>query len=236
MEIDENLLAGAGEDARRYLQMHRIRYKWLLRALEETRRELGEVGRLRILDVGQSFLTHLIRRAHPQAVVDTLNNYDDPRYPERDRHFVCDLNEAALRTDRSELGPYHIVVLAEVLEHLYTSPHVVLRFLGSALEEGGYLLLQTPNAAAVHKRVALLFGRNPYEQIRENRSGHFREYTPGELAAIAAESGFCVMELSVKNYFRPPRRLSRTLNRLGDFLPPNFREGITLRLKKTKAL
>lgn len=235
VRIGGNRLAEAGEDARIYFKMHRVRYEWLLAGLHRVTQELGTVDPLRILDVGQSFLTRLIRQAYPGAAVNTLNNYDDLRYRDRDEHFTWDLNAVQCREKWPDIGRYHVIVAAEVLEHLYTAPHLVLGFLAAALEPNGRILLQTPNAASLSRRLLLLFGRNPYEMIREDRSGHFREYTAGELTGAARAAGLEVAGLAVRNYLRPARRSSRIFNSICDFLPPNFREGITMDLKRGKA-
>jgi trans-aconitate methyltransferase len=232
IEIDPPVLAAADEDARHYFEVHRTRYAWLMGRLREATRDWGGAGRLRILDVGQSFLTRLIRQAYPDAVVNTLNSYDDLRYRDRDEHFVWDLNEAACRARWPEIGRYHVIVLAEVIEHLYTAPHLVLGFFAAALAPGGCLIVQTPNAVSLVKRLRLLGGRNPFETIREDRSGHFREYTVAELTAAAQAAGLQVADVSVRNYFRPRRRGARALVHIAGLLPPAFREGITMRLQK----
>ena len=222
----------ADEDARDYFEVHRLRYEWLLGALRRNLPEMHGEEKLRILDVGQSYLTRLIREAYPRAAVDTLNQYDDVRYRERDRHFIFDLNEVARRDAWPEIGRYHAIVLAEVIEHLHTAPQLVLRFFAAALFDGGRLIVQTPNAASAAKRLMLLAGRHPYEPLRIEGGGHFREYTVKELASLAEAAGLRVAEVSVRNYFRPRRRTTRTLVRLAGLLPPRLREGITMCLEK----
>src|SRR5438105_3728935 len=82
----------------------------------------------------------------------------------------------------ADLSGYDIVVCAEVIEHLPISPMHVLRLLEAALRPGGWLVLQTPNAARIGNRVRLLAGCNPFEPLREDSvsPGHFREYTVAE--------------------------------------------------------
>jgi hypothetical protein len=231
--IDERRLAEAGSDARAYFEIHRRRYELLLEVLRDAVRKPGPPDALRILDVGQSLLTVLVREAFPGAVVNTLGHYDDGRYRDRERHFTFDLNRAASREEWPDIGRYHVVILAEVLEHLYTAPQLVLGFFAAALEPEGCLVLQTPNAASLSKRLKLAAGRNPYEMIREDRSGHFREYTVAELAAAARGAGLLVERVEARNYFRFPSLRSRVVNALGAVLPGTFREGITMLLRKS---
>ena len=136
------------------------------------------------------------------------------------------------------------MILAEVLEHLYTAPTLVLRFLQSLLRPGGLLVVQTPNAAAAVRRVKLLMGKNPYDLINEDSTNplHFREYTGDELRRFAVEAGFEVVELEYRNYFDlqhadPEKSANRSSfvrsveQRFLDLLPPTLRTGITMVLR-----
>jgi hypothetical protein len=138
-------------------------------------------------------------------------------------------------------------VFAEVLEHLYTSPVLVLAALRRLLAPGGVLIVQTPNAASLPKRLKLLAGRNPFELIREDRSnpGHFREYTLDEILWFAAQTNFDVVRQSLRFYFdaRYAHHENRTMRRqpvvgtlknvVYRLLPPFLREGITVVLRKS---
>ena len=96
--------------------------------------------------------------------------------PAYDTRF--DLNDAQYRERWIRTPPIHLAVMAEVLEHLYTAPTLVLGFAYSLMEPGGILIVETPNAASLKKRLRLLVGRHPYEMIRENavNPGHFRPF------------------------------------------------------------
>jgi methyltransferase family protein len=220
-----------------YLDVHWRRYAVLIVTVgryEARMRALGG-GPVRILDVGPGFQTELLRRRFPEALVDTLG-FADTRLSPRSgvRHYPFDLNEAQEPARWPALPQHHVIVLAEVLEHLHTSPRLVLRFLKTALEPGGYLLIQTPNACALNRRVKMLLGRNPLQPIRENRTnpGHFHEYTVAELLDVARAAGFSVEELRVANYFEGGSWKHALFNRASRFLPARLREGITLVMRK----
>ena len=128
-----------------------------------------------------------------------------------------------------------IVVMGEVLEHLYTSPVHVFRFIASMLRPGGYLIVGTPNALAIQRRMELLVGRHPYETIRETRDnpGHFREYTAAELKELGDLAGLVTVEYEVKNYFKRNTSAGTLLDKLVDiFLPANFNSGINIVYQK----
>ena len=75
---------------------------------------------MRVLDVGPAYQTALFRAMWDGLVVDTLG-FGDVRFAPRDgeRHFHVDLNE----TVGAEVveGGHDMVVVAEVIEHLYTA-------------------------------------------------------------------------------------------------------------------
>lgn len=226
-----------GED-RGYVAYHAPRYAYLLELLE--RHGLGRDSTL--LDIGLSKLTALIHERFGIAV-DSLGFGDDRETPEG-RHFGFDLNHTQRQEDwRRDLPRYDFVVMAEVLEHLYTAPQRVLGFVRTLLTDDGRLILQTPNAASLPKRLKLLCGRNPFEMIRAEAQnpGHFREYTRKELLALASESGFRVEDCRRSFYFdarfahgesgeAAERRpfLGSLKNAVYRALPGFLREGITM--------
>ena len=199
---------------RHYRAYHARRYSTLL---DEARR----LGGQRVLNVGPMFETELLRDAGFH--VDTLG-FAHPLFPPRDgeRHIEADLNAPGLDGD----GSYDLVVAAEVIEHLHRAPSLVLGWLAGWLRPGGWILLQTPNAIALHKRLRMLAGRNPIEPIRRDPSnpGHFHEYTLGELRDAAAEAGLVVAGSDAANYFGTNRAYAA----LGRVLPPSLRHGITI--------
>ena len=162
--------------------------------------------------------------------------------------YWYDLNAARDPAGWRALGPYRLVIMAEVIEHLYTAPRLVLSYLHTLLEDGGHLVVQTPNAAALHNRLLMLAGRNPYELIREktNDPGHFREYTRRELTAVAEAAGFQVVSWRAEAYFdyrfarheadphgrTKPRRVGAIANAAFRLTPPSCKPGQTLVLRK----
>lgn len=207
-----------------YLRTHAQRYERLL----ELVRPLAPA---RILVVGPSYETVLLRDAFPGATVNTLG-WHDSRFPlrEHETHTQFDLNDA----DYPQLEPHDVVVCSEVIEHLHVATVPVLRFLASGLESGGHLILQTPNATALAKRIRMALGRNPYEPIREESGnpGHFHEHTVGELVEAVGAAGLHVTRVLTENYFDHGSRKNRAYRTLGRALPQGLREGITVVARK----
>jgi SAM-dependent methyltransferase len=209
--------------------MHAPRYEVLLARV----RELAP-AEPRILDIGQAYEVEQLRSV-PGAVVDTLG-FDDDRFPlrEGERHVSFDLGSAEQHDLWPDLSGYDLVVCAEVIEHLPVSPAHVLRLFHAALRPGGWLVLQTPNAARVRNRLQMLAGRNPFEQLREDsrNAGHFREYTVAELLALGREAGFEPGGWLTADYFDTGSAANRLLRRAGPLIPRSLRAGITVWLQK----
>ncbi len=181
-----------------YRAFHAPRYQYLLRMLES----LGVNAQARILDIGPSHFTELAR-AKFCARVDTLGFGEDHKGSHGD-HYEFDLNRAQKDEDwRRDLPQYDVIVMAEVLEHLYVAPQLALAFVKSMLVPRGHLVIQTPNAASITKRIRLLIGKNPYEMIRADpqNPGHYREYTAAELRELVRGLGFVVDRVETASYF-----------------------------------
>ncbi len=216
--------------ADQYLEFHKRRYVFLLDKVHAILN--GEASASwRFLDVGPAFQTHLLREAFPNAKVDTAG-FIDNRFPARagEAHFQTDLNAE----DQPEIGGYDLIIMAEVLEHLYAAPTLVLRRVGRWLKPGGSILLQTPNPVSLGKRKQLLAGHSPFEIIRDNPTnpGHFCEYTVEDLNFIASSAGFEMTSVWLTNYFGPGGFKNQIYDFLCQVLPGNLQDGITAVLRK----
>lgn len=216
-------------EARSYLDYHAVRYARLLDAVEALLAQGGQGRSWRVLDVGPNLQTALLRAAHPRVKVDTLG-FAHPAVPPRpgEQHAEFDLNQSADQWPTID-SKYDVILLAEVLEHLHVPPHAVLTRLRGLLAASGFVLIQTPNAAALHKRWTLLRGRNPLEIPRAcpQNPGHLHEYTLTELRDQVRASGLQLEWLSAENHFGtgPAADLYRMIGRL---MPPTWRHGVTI--------
>jgi len=119
---------------------------------------------------------------------------------------------------------------------MYIRPERVLDTLSSLLKPGGYLILQTPNAAFLGSRIKLLLGKNPMPWIRDepNNPGHYREYTKQELIKLSDMTGFELVSIIGRNYFSHPSAIKQTLLKVTALLPDTFKNGFTAVLKESK--
>jgi len=109
-------------------------------------------------------------------------------------------------------------LLLEVVEHL-PNPLVGLRHIADALQDGGVLILTTPNARWSASRVTMLFRGVPggfsARDLKENHHVFFP--LPHVLERFLAEAGFCIEEYVTLNGWTTPLRNDGTL-----FFPARF--------------
>ena len=217
-------------DARRvgrhdYATFHAERFAYLLETAQRLRPNAQ-----RVLDVGCGPFTQMARDVFPE--VWTLGFAGQAT----ENHIAYDLNAIQDGVRPAADTRFDLIIFAEVVEHLHVPAAAAFVALKALLNPGGVILLQTPNAAEVMNRVALLRGRNPYERLRltPQNPGHFREYTLAELADDAHAAGLEVIFSAYRDYF-PAERVAgfhpvRFVLDQARKVAPSLRAGITLAL------
>lgn len=234
----EEYSAGLDEGCRAYWRYHKKRYVWFIQLFDRILKSYFPGKKARILDIAPLYQTLLLHKVYDGFGPDTLGYRNGPFHPDiNSYHYDLDLNDCYYNCSPLKVdGKYDAIVMLEVIEHLSTSPIHVFAFLKELLVDGGILVIQTPNAVSLRKRYRMLMGSNPFEMIRENMRddpGHFREYTRDELCYLASISGFETREGHMVNYFdEGGSAVERMLNRISEYMPANFRNGMTLVFQK----
>jgi 2-polyprenyl-3-methyl-5-hydroxy-6-metoxy-1,4-benzoquinol methylase len=214
---------------------HAVRWVHLLSHVDRLVERTSDPAALRLLDIGVSLQTELLKHNYPGRV-DTLDIDDSDTMPTgAEQAHLLDLNSLYYEDRRPDLGPYDVIVMCEVIEHLHTGPDRVLAGVGAWLKPGGHLFVQTPNAVALHKRVELMAGINPYMELSggtPTSPPHFHEYTIDELAAAGQAAGLEVVDRDARNYFTSSRRGSALYNRLCESLPRALRAGLSITYRR----
>ena len=212
-------------EALAYINFHKYRFAFILNQIEDLRKKNRIIS---VLDIGPSYLTNLLHATFGDLNLETLGLNNVLVENREILHYQQDLNFIGNANDLPE-KKYDLVIFAEVIEHLYTDPAIILKGIHQLIKPGGFLFLQTPNAVSVDKRFKMLIGRNPYQFIIPNRQNHFREYTTRELKSYLNDSGFELQKYFYSNYFNPDTSFSHRIFRLsGPLLPPSWRDGISM--------
>lgn len=163
----------------------------------------------RVLDVGcgTGSISKLIAE---QCDAEVLGVEPDATRAELARQQGIDVVTGALTPAlAAERGPFDVVVLADVLEHV-TSPAALLETCKLALRLDGKLLLSTPNVAHWSVRCNLLRGRFDYATVGIMDATHLRWFTRASLRRLLIASGFDITQLRpaaglwLDNYQRAP--------------------------------
>lgn len=190
----------------------------------------------KILDIGPHFLTRCIKEfIKPDISVSTLGYAYEKLVPSNiiEEHVTYDLNDFLNKKSVFfKNAPFDLIIFCETIEHLFISPSLILDFLKNLLiSTNGGLLIQTPNAVTITKRIKMLLGENPFELLREDfeYKGHIREYTMAELQNYGNMMGFSVWRKEYCNYWL--QLTSNKILRIIEASIPNFRKGIIIFFK-----
>lgn len=115
---------------------------------------------VRILDGGGTRVTSMIlKEMYPDSFlvsvnIEGVNNIADVA-------ITADLTDCDIIPDVSGCSEFDIIFLGEVFEHLI-KPYPTLKKLAKLLNNGGYVIITTPNIANIYNRLLLLFGEPLY--------------------------------------------------------------------------
>jgi 2-polyprenyl-3-methyl-5-hydroxy-6-metoxy-1,4-benzoquinol methylase len=161
-----------------YLNFHKDRYTYVIQELDNLMGYLSQDINLRVLDIGPAFQTFFLRKLFNFRVNSLGENHRFNYLKESEEHFNVDLNFT--EDYEGKIIQHDVIIMCEVIEHLFTKSEIILAFILKFLKPGGYLIVQTPNAVSAFKRMRMLLGSNPYELIRRDRRGQYREYTEAD--------------------------------------------------------
>ncbi|MBN8481202.1 MAG: class I SAM-dependent methyltransferase [Xanthomonadales bacterium] len=167
----------------------------------------GAGGKLIEIGANPYFTTLLVRRFRPGLSLSLVNYFGAgvtfgqqqvtfPGFDGVEETFELPFHNVNIEESKLPFadGEFDCMLFCEVLEHLTNDPVAALLELKRVIKPDGLLVLTTPNAARLETVVALLDGRNIYDQY----SGygpygrHNREYTRHELHALLTHCGFDV--------------------------------------------
>ncbi len=128
-------------------------------------------------------------------------------------------------------GPYDVINLLAVVEHLLGSPKLLLQKIHKSLHEDGRLVFVVPNQARLQCRLGLMFLGLSVQPCYEDYfqscypfEGHNREYVKSEVLYALQHSGFKTEEISAIRYPMRGSALRRMVGCLQMILPMTFQQ------------
>jgi SAM-dependent methyltransferase len=209
-EIVDYLLSFIGDPGdEAYVRLHMRRFLATLQRIPPAQRISA-----RALELGSYVqLTPAIRKYAGYSVVKCADLWDGPEKVEQVELVRRDGGETLhfeLRNFDAEREPFpypdkhfQLVLCCEMLEHLSHDPMHTLWEANRVLEDGGYLLVTTPNITSARAIEGLLTGYAPYLMSQYNveypPGQHHREYAPREIRLALEAAGFAVLELDTED-------------------------------------
>jgi len=88
------------------------------------------------------------------------------------------------------VGEVDIVIVADVIEHLY-SPKTLMRNINSVLKPGGMLIISTPYHGYIKNLALSVFNKWDYHHTVNWEGGHIKFFSEKTLRELLQEFGFC---------------------------------------------
>lgn len=215
------------EGEKNYFAEQQGRYRFTLHYLKEKTRP-GQI----LLDVGSHALHFgMVARSLELEVwgADIERFACDPVIQKRQTRFgirdirVCDLSRVDLPYEDAF---FDVLSFSETLEHLNFNPLPVIMEFHRVLKPGGLVVVTTPNALRLGKRLSFLAGRSVFADLETLCKGdaysvHFREYSLRELCNLLEWGGFVIVQRQTR-YLYPSAGVRKLAKRTIETLIPSL--------------
>lgn len=160
-----------------------------------------------VVDLLEGYFPHSSMRTDGKAQVAFLESQGV-------RFIRADLTRCNL-LDHFEQESVDVFSSYHALEHMHQSPRPMLESAMESLKIGGRVFFEVPNSANLLKRLRLLTGRTNYPDFAgfwesDPYFGHVREYSMGDLLAVAGYLGLSDVKIAGKNWFGALYRMVRS--------------------------
>ncbi len=152
----------------------------------------------KLLDVG-SGAAHLLKIAKKQKKCEVFGLDVVPHFVKKSKKLGFNVKLCNIEVERVPFDQkFDVIVMAEVIEHLY-DPLGVLKKLAKSLKKGGIIVITTPNSFSLRYRFMFMLG---YDIFTYQHPLHIRFFS----------------KKSLKNYWNPPDLLLINGNPLVGYL------------------
>lgn len=146
-------------------------------------------GKIRLLDIGTSPLTYILKRRYKDISIDTIDISDHHRILAKKAGIgfkKVDLNKNNINLGKNK---YDIILFLEVLEHLSGDHKEAMSSIIASMKKGGKCIIQTPNKFAPKALFVSFVSIDVWDKFTERPEinpefAHFKEYSLGELVSF----------------------------------------------------
>ena len=158
-------------------------------------------GKQSVLDIGTHATYHPNLKVLFGDNVEFIGTYNEAykTYHINKFHNI-DLEESPLPfSDKS----FDVVLMLEVIEHLYNDPMRVLSEVNRVLKDDGALILSTPNVNSWQSVLKMLTGEHPYRfgYFTPGDRPHVHEFTVSEIREVLQAAGFHPARVYTENVY-----------------------------------
>lgn len=224
-----------------YIQTHWKRYVHLIMRMPVIN------GQSRVLEIGASILSNVIKSIWNPSMV-TVYHELEPEW--KNRFDRAGIQSHAVELLRDPLpvpdNAFDLILLDEVLEHFPVDPQFFIYQCLMKLKPEGQMMLSVPNFATSQKRVHLLLGHNPQDQMNKKYIyySHHREPVMSELLQMVRECGGLIDSYEWTDYDVEPGFVSaayhilrcvknRMVHRILHQLIPSCRDYLFLKVRRS---
>lgn len=178
------------EEEIKYIAHNNKRFGCVLNEIDSLVDKMGD--RIRILDIGTSPFTFILRERYKNAQIysiDYTGKFEKLCESKKIYFKRVDLNKQKILFGKTK---FNIITFLEVLEHLSADHKKIIENIICALANGGHLILQTPNKYSPKAQITNVFTANIWNKLSEapaisDEFIHFKEYSLGELLRMIGE-------------------------------------------------
>lgn len=216
-------------DITSYKNFHKKRIKHLVKILSKLIKKNDRIG-----IIGYSIFDKYLKNSFPEAI---FYNIVPKRMGSEVKKYMSDASIIYFdieNTNHESRMPkkLDIIIFTEVLEHLFSDDHNIMKNIYKITKKDGYLIFSVPNISALVKLATLIIGHNPYMTKKQQIEGvfggygHIREYSLGEAIGLCASAGFSVkIQIGMNDY-------GSIFDKVAKFLPKRYAETILIVAQK----
>ena len=230
--FDNFIIKGRFNENPNYYKIYKNRYETIINYFCDL---VDDKKKVNILDIGGGQYAMICKQMwNDYTVVADIDNRNFDYLSANQINTVnCDLLKGPISVEEK----FDIVFFSEVLGHLPIPAHIILSNIREIMEQGGHLILSTPNLYRIRNVIYLALGKPlfGYFTYSDNALGRFFEYSKDHIEWQLKTAGFEHYKIFLKQLTnKRSSKFHSVLGMIGQLflLVPRFRDNLIAIAKK----